>query len=194
MFLQKKTVDESIAVATAKNSVAAPKPVTVQVEGSDERFEAYTALATKHGVRNGAFLQAALLRFCKREEIPVYSNDAVWKYLDSILPFALKQGTSFTQAAGWVWYPLRKSDVGMLTNHIDGRNGSIVKAQYQAAVPLPVLHLVDKIAQLFEDVSFFVGARFENEWIGDPFLAVNAAGMGMIIIAHWDEPGFKLNN
>ncbi|MBI4415034.1 MAG: hypothetical protein HY566_02225 [Candidatus Kerfeldbacteria bacterium] len=194
MFLRKKPVDEPPAAARLKSPVAAPKPIALQVEGNDERFEAYAVLATKHGVRNGAFLRAALLRFCQREEIPVYSNDAVWNYLNSVLPFKPTREGSLLQASGWVWYPLRERDVGRLTNHIDGRNGSIVQGQYHGAVPLQVLHLVDKVAEQLNDVRFFVGAAFESAWIKDPFLMVTGIGMGMIIIAHWDEPGFKLND
>lgn len=174
-------------------SAVAPTPEPIAVQGNEERFEAYTALATKLGVRNGAFLCEALLRFLQREEVPVYNLAIVERYLDCILPY---QGEDYTQSAGWCRYPLRLEDVGKLNNHKANRNGAIVRAQYQAAVPLPVLQLVDKISTQFPDVCFTVLAPFNKDWVrpvGDPFLSVQAVGMDQLIIACWDEPGFKLN-
>ncbi len=190
IFGKKPQVAEKAAPTAA---TVPPTPERVAVQGNEERFEAYTALATKLGVRNGAFLREALLRFLHREEVPVYNGADVERYLDRTLPY---QGEYHDQKAGWCQYPLRLEDVGKLTNHSTDRNGAIVRAQYQAAVPLPILLLVDKIATQFPDVYFTVMAPFNEDWVrsaGDPFLAVYAVGMDPLIIACWDEPGFKLN-
>jgi hypothetical protein len=193
-------------------NVLVPEPVAVQVD--DSEFENYERVANELKFENVASLRERLLRFFSREGILVYPFDQVAAFLTAKKPVFDFIGDPIV----WVWKPLRKEDMGKLTNFggihnehfvekkvslwkkiLEGEwywrrqipsDGQISQGQYGLKVPYPVLLTAQKVAAAFPQVHFYV-SDYESR-NPDPFLAVTAVGMEFLVIEHWDEPDFLL--
>lgn len=150
--------------------------------------EGYNTLAEKIGIAARERGQSTLARYLAENSIPVYSQEAVERYMD-------KKGY-------WAWFPLRKADMPPTAGNIwvlkrktptnyASLYGASKATQYQEAVPYPVLLTVESIVEKFgKDALFLIAALDEHP---DPFLAcmLHSEFGRMFIIERWDEPGFR---
>jgi hypothetical protein len=158
-----------------------PKPELLETELNFDEFSEYEKVATELGISNhGATLAERLRQFFKTEGICVYKNREVVQFLNKKL-------------GKWQWAGLRESDV----EHLKGWHSKVGDTridfswkQYTAAVPLPVLYTVKKIAAAFPDVHFYVSEKIGDD-LDDPFLAATTRSMRLFIVERWDEPDYR---
>lgn len=171
-----------------------------------EPLGTYESIAEELNYKPAQLLQEQLFRFLKENDIQIYDFDAVDRYLAAI---AEKEGKV------WIWRPLRQQDTPNWgagecgrNNHIGwwgraptGHTGQVfaghgscrpkdwVYRAYDRAVPAHVLRHVKKIEGKFgERVKFLVSDYAVPK--PDPFIAVTAPDVDLIIFDAWDEPGF----
>jgi len=194
MFWSKRSGTTTLAAgAIAKE----PIPVAASPEIMGEELAEYEAIAKKIGFDNPALIEARLRIFFAENGICVYPYEKVFSYLDS------KYGKPYGWSRNWGWRPLRKQDVkrvfiGEVSGHYEGlyqKNGHVLNQNenYVAAVPTPVLRTVEKIAEAFPDVHFFVSDQLgRGDRTRDPFLAVMVQNMQPLVVERWDEPAFRM--
>lgn len=164
-------------------------PATVKPEAvlvGNELAE-YSHLADSIGWAPGCILDQKVKIFLAENNICVYPLAKVRDYLD-------KQFGVHNYHATWCWCPLRKDDrdANLHNQHESHRNGHIVdNRRYHGQVPMPVLVTVEKIHHAFPDVHFYVSDAMQRE-DGDPFLAITAVGMEMLVVERWNEPSFRM--
>lgn len=174
--------------ASARTAAPVLAPVGEIPTTTDGMTDDYIDAARRVGVINAATKRGMILRICAEMGLRVYPLGAVEKFMDAQFGHA-KKGSDPT----WGWRPLREADRDkLISNRDDGMpNGCIAKRLYHGAVPLPVLLTVERIAEAVPDVHFYVTDKVNATAEEDPFLAVTAAGMNMLIVERWDEPNFK---
>lgn len=189
----RKSAVAGTAVLEAPAPVVAPVRVSVEPRMSNDIRQEYIKKAKILGVFNGALKEEMLLAFLKENGISIYPYSKVEEYLDKMFghPCKCPPGSNhYFECCTWGWHPLREVDDGKLTSTRTVANGRIERGTYQQAVPLPVLLTVEKIVAAVPDIHFYVSGRVVPR-SEDPFLAVTAVGMNMLIIERWDEPSFR---
>lgn len=174
--------------ATAVAVLEHPKPEPFVAEHA-ENLDDYLAVANKIGFTSGALLHRQLLNFLRREEISIYNSERVARYLDALVLQERKRRR--VPKLQWLWLPLRRQDVKKVRTNVHWyENGAVSEDQYNRPVPLSTLRIVSKIAAEFPQAHFFVS----DYQVGrpDPFLAVAAPDVPLIIVDVWDEPDFRL--
>lgn len=162
-----------------------PSVRTPESELSELECEEYRRLAKQVGFRPANLIREEIVDILRRLERPVFDRQEVEAYLDA-------KFLSGKSSPRWAWIPLRDADDSKLTNNRkDNQNGVIVKGSYQRGVPLFVLRLVQQVSEEVPEAVFYVSDDPRYSSAEDPFLGVTAAGMSMLIIAQWDEPGFR---
>jgi hypothetical protein len=152
---------------TAVAVLEEPKPEPARVEVDDDATE-YARLARSVGYRSKmperSPLYQRIVLFLQREEIPVYRFELVQAYLESLA----------RKAGRWrvAWTPI---------------------ASYSQAVPVEVLRLADRVKTgLALPEQAFRFEVSEIKAVPDPFLALALHTGEKIVVAKWDEPGFKI--
>ena len=170
-----------------------PNRVAVQPLMSDDARAEYVEKAKSLGVVNGSLKREMVLAFLKENGICVYPLDKVVAYLDKMFGYPCKCEPNCghcLDCTTWGWRPLREADADKLTSTHGQANGQIMKGVYHPPVPLPVLLTVEKVAEAVPGIHFYVSDATRPS-DRDPFLAVAANGMGMLVIERWDEPSFR---
>ena len=159
---------ERIGQATLPQPVPMPTAVALgPAEGMDE----YLNLAVQLGVASRA-VAAELLRAVLAElVIPVYPSVDVERFL-------IAEGQKLNLQVEW--RGLRSQDC------CPGRGRQL----YQEAVPMRVLRRVARIVERLPEAKFLVSAFAVPK--ADPFLAVEWGLSDLLVVDHWDEPGFGL--
>lgn len=160
---------------TIYKAVATPKPMTPEEEISKLEAEEYAELAKKLGIDqkplDRAMAKTVLLRWLQEKGHKVYDRERVERFLNRM-----------ADDRPIVWRPLRSCDAGA---------SPLI---YDKPVPIHVLILVSDIE---DDLGKMNYSFLVNDYAmrnPDPFLlAVPAGAPGGygVVIAHWDEPGFK---
>jgi len=122
--------------------------------------------------------------------VKVYDREKVTVYMDKKFPPA-------SYGSSWTWQAMRAED-SMFRLQVEAGVGSMRRAGhieiegqvYAQPVPLDVLQLAKRISDAISPAYFYVGAPSERQWL-DPFLAVMIPFSELVVIAHWDEPGFE---
>lgn len=183
--------------------IAEPPPVltipTAQALESRDDFGGnlveYEAVAKTVGFQNPAVVMASLKDFLRKHHVLYYSYADVVKFLRETANRVHKQ---------WVWQPLRACDARLIVKHrrsngqdysggVWNTNGYFSPDPYLQAVPLTALAKVQTIVKEFpfQDQLAFGVSSYEVPR-PDPFLCVVCPpGPQMLIIDHWDEPGFR---
>lgn len=181
-------------VEPEETPVMVPARVAIEPSMDDAARAEYIEKAKVLGIYNGALKREMLLALLCENGLRVYPYDKVELYLDMMFgrpcgcpPDALGH---YRECSTWGWHPLREKDDGQLVSGHSSANGRIQRGVYQQAVPLPVLLTVEKIVEAVPDVYFYVSGRIVPQ-TDDPFLAVSARGMSMLVIERWDEPSFR---
>ena len=192
-MFRKSAVAGTAVLEAPLAQVIAPARVPVEPLMSDDIRQEYIEKAKILGVVNGALKEEMLIALLKENGIRIYPYNKVEEYLNQMFghPCKCRPGTvHFNECRTWGWHPLREIDDGKLISNRLVANGTIQRGTYQQAIPLPVLLTVEKIVAAVPDIHFYVSGRVVPR-SDDPFLAVTAAGMNMLIIERWDEPSFR---
>lgn len=184
-----KKRNEGTQVAVMVEEPVAAKPELVL---AGDALREYNRVAKAIGWKPGALLEQNVRNFLAENGLCVFPYEKVEAYLDS--KFGKFRG--ITVDSTWVWRPLRENDFG-LERHawVARRNGSIIEKgpYYHGPIPPPVMATVEKIAQAFPEVKFFVSDVPEPEdRFGDPFLALCGLGMKLLPVERWEEPSFRM--
>lgn len=166
---------------------------TIEIEtrdNADEEFEEYISLSKKLGVTCGNVISKEVTnRILQKMEIPVYSYTRVADFLTKL------QNVERTEKKNsqlyWNWLPVKAYEGrGHPSGYnYDGMAGSTV---YNDKIPLFALRRMAEILEKIPGAQFYVSQL--NMPDPDPFLAFrDGLSGGLHVIAHWDEPGFKLN-
>lgn len=179
-------------------SPALTAPVAQSIGESDDfggALAEYEAVAMAVGFQNPAVVLASLNAFLRKNQILFYPYRDVAKFLTE---------TAERVGKNWGWRPLRPCDGRLLRRHWNrtgddhngrwaNQNGYFFTAPYLDAVPLPALAKVQTIIQGFahQDQLAFGVSNYEVPR-PDPFLCVVCPpGNQVLVIDHWDEPGFR---
>lgn len=174
-----------------------PRPVVIppsMVDTMDAELQElekveYKRLAGKLGMTLplGALIKSRetmVLQWLKENRIGIYDMQEVGDFLKrqcriESRKLAKKGDGPFYM--DWYWAKLTPFPASVSWGRVEGF--------YSKPVPLPVLHLVEKMSDAFPNQIGFVVSdyRVVNP---DPFLAVVTSREGYVI-AHWDEPSFK---
>jgi hypothetical protein len=189
---------EETSVAQTAVIIPFPSAKVPERMAEPDKQRSYEELAAQLGFKPQQLVKAQLVAFCSEQNIKLYDNDEVWKYLTS-----KKQGANVER---WCWRPLREKD------HLEFRWGCNTSGeptgdgfynakkfecrQYDKLVPMHALEKALLIETKFgDDVRLFV-----SDWARpdcDPFIAAvckqpwpDNSGWGQIIFDVWNEPGF----
>lgn len=144
----------------------------------------YEALCDRLGYKPAGLADAKFRQFCFDEEIPIYDNAQVNKYLQ-------KKGGRGTIVT---WWPLRAQDGSELMQFTSHLTFFVRHTQdrrvrpYSKVIPERVLLIADQIVSRFPEAKLYVS---EIERDPDPFLGVTFDGDTLFVVAVWDEPGFS---
>ena len=149
--------------------------------------EGYMETARKVGVLNGAMKEALVRGALAEMGLAPYRYEEVRAYLDGLF------GRAKNWRHTWGWRPLREVDRKTAELSPEwNTNGHTLNRTYQLAVPLPVLHTIERLSAAVPGLGFFVSDQItaQDNAAGDPFLVVMAPGMPILVIEQWDEPNF----
>lgn len=181
-----------------------PIPTNIRMpEKTQNEMKAYGDLAKSIGYEPLTYQYERLMFVMQMNDIQVFDYNAVAVYLESKL----------TEDKHWQWTPLRNSDsesnkprfswygaytAGLkngITTSSKRKNGMTFPQQiYNEIVPARILLIVQKLAQEFPKLKFFVSEI--KEYL-DPFICCSFEDSTYqgdtpkrIIFGTWDEPGF----
>lgn len=194
-----------IRVATREDlpvAIVAPKPepkffseeIALR-QGEEILVKTYAQMALSVGFRPAELIQSELRVTLKDLGVEIYNLQSVLDFLDH--RYGQMQNRR-ENLPGWSWYPLTETDdsAGLhfwSRGYLGGPSPSGLvyhRVSYQKLVPFEVLQLVKTLKAKIPELFFYVSeVGVPNP---DPFLAVNAKGMQEMVIAHWDEPGYKI--
>ena len=189
MFERKQAPKTPVAIAVEEEPIAAKPELTL----TGEALREYNRLAEAIGWKPGSLLEQNVRNFLAENGICVFPYKKVERYLDSKFG---KCENPYPKESKWIWRPLRPCDFGM-SRDVSGkcRNGSVVEKgpYYHGPIPPEVLLTVEKIAPEFPEIKFLVSDVLDPaDRFGDPFLALGAEGMNLLVIERWGEPSFRM--
>jgi hypothetical protein len=153
-----------------------PRPITLEAEfGAAERAE-YARVTAKLGIASPAFTKLETEHVLSELGIEVFDWEEVREFLDKAFPTRWSDSGA-TRTGGWEWKPLQAV-------HATARFEA-----YPKAIPLPILLLVERVADRLPEAVFFVSDEKSPQDFLDPFLMMRHGG-NVWVIACWDEPGF----
>ncbi len=195
--IPKTETSANILAAVVEETLKKPVsfPVTTKYECHDRRdLYEYEQMAASIRFLPAQLLQANLLAFFSENNISLFDNNEVDKYLKKKCP----------RGKSWIWRPLRNEDkpAGWV---IGGReyHGSVLVSHgcyrdeweyrpYDKGVPLHILSQVKQMQDQFgSQILFFVSDYAVSK--PDPFIMVTALDVDILIFGMWDEPGFGIN-
>src|ERR1700743_444409 len=154
-----KLFEESVV---ARHDVV-PTSFHPEPEMEKSQYEEYLIVAKDIGIEcNGAFLDEKIKQVLLEENISIYDNSKVVKYLDSQL------------GNDWEWYGLREADkdhlAGWVSHNVEARDVDFSKRVYTGSIPLPVLLTIQKLQKAIPEVYFYISGKKKPD--GDPFLTI----------------------
>lgn len=137
-------------------------------------------------------------------EIPVYDMKKVVAFMDGIVNQANRGRGPLQSYLCWYWRPLARKGKGiqsqLMNRPVIASSAAIDPAfwspgynihdGYAKPIPLEVLKVAKEVKDSIQDAVFWVSDYAVRH--PDPFLAVSMRESEKFVIAHWDEPGFKL--
>lgn len=164
-------------------------------QGEEILVKTYAQMALAVNFRPAELIQAELRVTLKEQGVEIYNLQSVLDFLDHRYGAG---GSRRDNLPGWSWHPLTEADAAAgihvrSRRYIGGPSSSGLvnhRVSYQKLVPFEVLQLVKTLKAKIPELLFYVsevGVPNPN-----PFLLVNAKGMEKMVIAHWDEPGYKI--
>jgi len=180
------------------------EPKKVELSVSDEErnsVDKYHTVAQDIEFHPAALIAVDLKIYLKDRFGYAYDRDEVYDFLNK------KYGrieSESKDSPGWEWCCLTKADLELAQKEdlrhnfwrIDGYtvlSGNLARRVYQKLVPIEVLEMVRHMKKRFPTLTFWVSDICKYSPRPDPFLMVCCYGLSQVIIAHWDEPGFVVD-